>query len=55
MPRFKDRKEAIMALERRHIGPHDKIVLSLRNDGFDTIVDTPDGRDQADGRPTGGS
>ncbi len=30
MPRFKDRKEAILALDRRHIGPHDKIVLRLR-------------------------
>ncbi len=37
MPRFKDRKEAILALEKRIIGPHDKIVL--RVDGFDTVVD----------------
>ncbi|HYE62438.1 MAG TPA: DNA-directed RNA polymerase subunit beta' [Phycisphaerales bacterium] len=41
MPRFKDRKEAILALERRQIGPHDKIVL--RVDGFDTVVESQTG------------
>jgi DNA-directed RNA polymerase subunit beta' len=41
MPRFKDRKEAILALERRQIGPHDKIVLRL--DGFDNVVDMQTG------------
>src|SRR3954468_9644422 len=43
LPRFKDRKEAILALERRLIGPHDKIVLSLRNDDFDSVVDNQTG------------
>jgi DNA-directed RNA polymerase subunit beta' len=43
LPRFKDRKEAIVAMERRQIGPHDKIVLSLRDDGFETIVDSQTG------------
>jgi DNA-directed RNA polymerase subunit beta' len=41
MPRFKDRKEAILALERRLIGPHDKIIL--RVDGFDTVVESQGG------------
>jgi DNA-directed RNA polymerase subunit beta' len=41
MPKFKDRKEAILALERRQIGPHDKIVLRL--DGFDSVVDSQTG------------
>jgi DNA-directed RNA polymerase subunit beta' len=41
LPRFKDRKEAILAMERRVIGPHDRILL--RVDGFDKIVDSQSG------------
>jgi DNA-directed RNA polymerase subunit beta' len=41
LPRFKDRKEAILALERRQIGPHDKIML--RVDGFDDVVESQAG------------
>jgi DNA-directed RNA polymerase subunit beta' len=41
LPRFKDRKEAILALERRQIGPHDRIML--RVDGFETIVESQTG------------
>ena len=39
--RFKDRKEAILALEQGKVGPHDKILLRL--DGFETIVDNQTG------------
>jgi len=38
---FKDRKEAILALDRRKIGPHERIVLRL--DGFETFVESQTG------------
>ncbi len=38
MPRFKDRKEALLALEQRKIGPHDRIVVRI--DGFDQVVES---------------
>jgi len=41
LPIFKDRKEAILALDRRFIGPHDRIVLRL--DGFDRVVKSQTG------------
>jgi DNA-directed RNA polymerase subunit beta' len=41
LPRFKDRKEAILAMEQRKVGPHDPIVL--RVDGFNTVVDSQTG------------
>ncbi|MBI1190738.1 MAG: DNA-directed RNA polymerase subunit beta' [Tepidisphaera sp.] len=37
MPKFKDRKEALLALEQRKIGPHDRILV--RVDGFDQVVE----------------
>ncbi|MFO0830743.1 MAG: DNA-directed RNA polymerase subunit beta' [Phycisphaerales bacterium] len=41
MPRFKDRREAILALEQRKIGPHDRIVV--RVDGFEEYVESQGG------------
>ncbi|MEY3231675.1 MAG: hypothetical protein RL689_1764 [Planctomycetota bacterium] len=41
LPRFKDRKEAILAMERGVVGPHDRILL--RVDGFDRLVDSQSG------------
>ncbi len=40
-PRFKDRREAILALEQRKIKPHDRIVVRI--DGFDKVVDKETG------------
>ncbi|GJQ28272.1 MAG: DNA-directed RNA polymerase subunit beta' [Phycisphaerae bacterium] len=37
VPHFKDRMEAILALEQRKIGPHDKIVVRI--DGFTQVVE----------------
>ena len=41
LPKFKDRKEAILAMERGRVGPHDRILL--RVDGFDSYVDNQTG------------
>ncbi|MFZ2873270.1 MAG: DNA-directed RNA polymerase subunit beta' [Phycisphaerales bacterium] len=41
LPRFKDRREAILALDQRKVGPHTRIVVRL--DGFDTIVNSQTG------------
>ncbi len=37
MPRFKDRREAILAMEQGKVGPHDRIVVRI--DGFDAVVE----------------
>ncbi|MDX2132887.1 MAG: DNA-directed RNA polymerase subunit beta' [Planctomycetota bacterium] len=37
LPSFKDRMEAILALDQRKIGPHDKIVVRI--DGFEEMVE----------------
>jgi DNA-directed RNA polymerase subunit beta' len=37
MPIFKDRREAILAMDMGKVGPHDKIVVRI--DGFDMVVD----------------
>jgi DNA-directed RNA polymerase subunit beta' len=39
---FKDRREAILALEQRKIGPHERIVVRI--DGFDTLVNSQTGK-----------
>jgi len=41
LPRFKDRREAILALDQRKVGPHTRIVVRL--DGFETIVNSQTG------------
>jgi DNA-directed RNA polymerase subunit beta' len=41
LPRFKDRREAILALDQRKIGPHDRILVRI--DGFDTAVSSQTG------------
>jgi DNA-directed RNA polymerase subunit beta' len=37
LPVFKDRMEAILALDQRKVGPHDRIVVRI--DGFDEVVE----------------
>jgi DNA-directed RNA polymerase subunit beta' len=41
MHSYKDRREAILAMEMGKIGPHDKILVRI--DGFDKIVETQNG------------
>jgi len=41
LPKFKDRREAILALEQRKIGPHDRIAVRI--DGFSHFVDSQTG------------
>jgi DNA-directed RNA polymerase subunit beta' len=42
MPRFKDRREAILAMDQKKIGPHDRILVRI--DGFDQVVDNQSGQ-----------
>jgi DNA-directed RNA polymerase subunit beta' len=37
MPKFKDRREAILAMEQGKVGPHDRV--QVRIDGFDMVVE----------------
>jgi len=41
LPYFKDRMEAILAMEQRKIHPHDRIVVRI--DGFENVVDAQTG------------
>jgi DNA-directed RNA polymerase subunit beta' len=41
MPKFKDRREAILAMDQGKVGPHDRI--EVRIDGFDLVVDNQGG------------
>jgi DNA-directed RNA polymerase subunit beta' len=38
LPRFKDRREAILAMEQRKVHPHDRIIVRI--DGFEHLVDS---------------
>ncbi|HYF14283.1 MAG TPA: DNA-directed RNA polymerase subunit beta', partial [Phycisphaerales bacterium] len=42
LPRFKDRREAILAMEQRIVHPHDRILV--RVDGFDKVVNSQGGK-----------
>src|SRR3954466_11881838 len=40
---FKDRREALLAYDHKKIGIHEKVILSLRNDNFENVVDSQTG------------
>ncbi|MFZ4573948.1 MAG: DNA-directed RNA polymerase subunit beta', partial [Phycisphaerales bacterium] len=41
LPKFKDRREAILAMEQKKVHPHDRILVRI--DGFENVVDSQGG------------